>query len=182
MQKVLVCDAAYQPHHWVRWQDAIILKYKDLICNESGSLSFYHGGESRITGYRTKIEIGSIMFLRDILKYDSRGIPLTNQNLFARDNNKCIYCGRVYSDIKLSRDHIIPVSKGGRNVWQNVATCCKVCNHAKGDESLKKLGWEMLYKPYVPVHSERLIMQHRHASKEQKEFLKQYLPEHSRLL
>lgn len=186
-QRILVCDAAYMPHHWVTWQDGIVLKYKDLIRSEQGSLSFYHGGMSRITGHRTKIEIGSIMFLKEVLRYDSRVPPLTNQNLFARDLNQCGYCSRRFKEDKLSRDHIIPVSKDGKNTWGNCITACKPCNHMKADLPLGKAIDEdgdkmtLKFKPYTPSHVERLIMQHRHIQQDQMEFLYSMLPNHSRI-
>lgn len=186
-QRILLCDAAFQPHHWVTWEDGVVLKYKELISHEQGSLTFYHGGTSRITGNRTTIEVSSIMFLKLALKYDSRVPPLTNENLFARDLNQCGYCSRRFKEDKLSRDHIIPVSKGGKNIWQNVITACKACNHMKADIPLGKAIDEdgdkmtLKFKPYVPSHVERLIMQHRHIQKDQMDFLYTMLPEHSRL-
>lgn len=186
-QRILVCDASMMPHHWVTWQDGIVLKYKDLIQHEQGNLTFFHGGTSRITGHRTKIEIGSIMFLKEVLRYDSRVPPLTNQNLFARDLNTCGYCNRRFKVEKLSRDHIVPVSKDGKNTWHNCITACKPCNHIKADLPLNKAvdeyGDKMVlqFKPYIPSHTERLIMQHRHIQPDQMEFLYNMLPDHSRI-
>ena len=186
-QRILICDAAFSPHHWATWEDGIVLKYKDLIQHEQGNLTFFHGGTSRITGHRTRIEIGSIMFLKEVLRYDSRVPPLTNQNLFARDLNMCGYCNRRFRVEKLSRDHIIPVSKGGKNIWRNVITACKACNHMKADLPLGKAIDEdgdkmaLKFKPYIPSHIERLIMQHRHIQTDQFDFLYTMLPDHSRL-
>ena len=127
------------------------------------------------------------MFLKEVLRYDSRVPPLTNQNLFARDLNMCGYCNRRFKVENLSRDHIIPVSKGGKNVWGNVITSCKPCNHEKADLPLGKAvdvdGDKMVlqFKPYIPSHIERLIMQHRHIQTDQFDFLYTMLPNHSRL-
>jgi 5-methylcytosine-specific restriction endonuclease McrA len=134
-----------------------------------------------MTGERSHVDVAPILFLKETLKYDARTPPLTNKNLFARDRNLCCYCGRHYVDAKLSRDHIHPVSKGGKNVWQNVATACKSCNHEKDDNLLNDTDMELLYVPYVPNHAERLIMQNRNILADQMDFLEGFLPEHSRL-
>jgi 5-methylcytosine-specific restriction endonuclease McrA len=185
--KVLVCDAAMQPHHWVKWEDAVVLQYKNLTSHGIGDIKIYSGGISRITQQRSIIHVPSVLFLKTVLKYDSRVPPLTNQNLFARDLNICIYCGKRFKEDKLSRDHIIPVSKGGKNTWHNCATSCKSCNNMKADLPIGKAvdedGEKMVlrYKPYIPSHVERLIMQHRHIQQDQIKFLYDMLPETSRL-
>jgi hypothetical protein len=180
--KVLVCDKSGQPHHWASWQDGIVLKYKDLLSWEMGDASIYHGGISRMTGEKSHIDVSPIVFLREVLKYDARVPPLTNENLFARDLNICGYCGRHYVASKLSRDHIVPVSKGGKNLWTNCITSCKKCNHEKADSMLHETELELMYVPYVPTHAERLIMQNRNVLADQMDFLKNFLPEHSRIL
>lgn len=180
--KVLVADKAGQPHYWASWQDAVVLKYKDLLSYELGNPDMFFGGTSRMTGERSNVEVGQIVFLKTILKYDARVPPLTNQNLFARDLHICGYCAQVYPESKLSRDHIHPVSKGGKNTWQNCVTACKRCNHEKDDNMLSDTELELVYVPYVPSHSERLIMQNRNVLVDQMDYLKAFLPEHSRIL
>jgi hypothetical protein len=180
--QILVCDNGGMPHHWASWSDGIVLKYKNLLSYELGDSSVFHGGTSRMTGERTSIDVGQIVFLKETLRYETRTPPLTNQNLFSRDCSLCGYCGRRYVETKLSRDHIIPTSKGGKNVWNNVITACKSCNHEKSDMTLKEAGMELLFVPYVPSHSERLIMQNRRVLYDQMEYLKDFLPEHSRIM
>lgn len=74
---------------------------------------------------------------------------LTNENLFMRDDHICVYCG-TYS--QLTRDHVIPTAKGGKNVWKNVVTACSECNQSKGDtlhitNSKGQFEWSV-YNPY----------------------------------
>lgn len=45
-------------------------------------------------------------------------------------NNRCVYCGR--SDLKLTMDHVIPISKGGPHSKENVVPSCGPCNSKKG--------------------------------------------------
>src|SRR5690606_25683133 len=62
---------------------------------------------------------------------------VTNTFLFARDAYECQYCGRHRRELRgrefLTRDHVIPLSRGGTNTWENVVTACSPCNNRKGN-------------------------------------------------
>ena len=60
--------------------------------------------------------------------------------------------GRAKVGDGTSVEHIKPLSKGGKNVWNNCITACKPCNWRKGD----KVGpeWRPRYKPYTPGYYE----------------------------
>lgn len=51
------------------------------------------------------------------------------------DRRRCRYCLTVEenSGIRLTHDHITPVSKGGKTVFENVCLACSSCNELKGD-------------------------------------------------
>lgn len=83
---------------------------------------------------------------------------VTNTFLFARDGYKCQYCGRHRSQLRgrefLTRDHIIPVSRGGNNTWQNVVTACSPCNNRKGSHFPEEVGMHPLHAPHEPNYVE----------------------------
>lgn len=56
------------------------------------------------------------------------------------------YCG---SQSNLTIDHVVPLSKGGKWVWENLVTACTKCNGKKGSKSLKQLGWKLKNTPKV---------------------------------
>ena len=62
---------------------------------------------------------------------------VTNTFLFARDDYRCQFCGRTQHELKtrecLTRDHLVPLSRGGSNAWNNVLTACSSCNTRKGN-------------------------------------------------
>ena len=72
---------------------------------------------------------------------------VTNTFLFARDEYACQYCGRHRSELKgrqfLTRDHILPVSRGGENTWANVVTACSPCNNRKGNNLPREVGMKL---------------------------------------
>lgn len=58
---------------------------------------------------------------------------ITNAVLFARDDFMCLYCGYTFLARDLSRDHVMPQSRGGKDVWENCVTSCRKCNNFKRD-------------------------------------------------
>jgi 5-methylcytosine-specific restriction endonuclease McrA len=83
---------------------------------------------------------------------------VTNTFLFARDGYKCQYCGRHKAQLRgrefLTRDHIVPISRGGNNTWYNVVTACSPCNNRKGSHLLGEVGMHPLHPPHEPNYVE----------------------------
>jgi len=79
---------------------------------------------------------------------------VTNTFLFARDHYECQYCGRMAGELKpresLTRDHVIPMSRGGLNVWTNVVTACSSCNTRKASRLPAEIGMHPLVEPAEP--------------------------------
>ena len=79
---------------------------------------------------------------------------VTNTFLFARDDYQCQYCGRRQSELKpresLTRDHLIPMSRGGTNEWSNVVTACSPCNTKKANRMPTEIGMHPLHVPVEP--------------------------------
>jgi len=80
---------------------------------------------------------------------------LTQRNLFIRDGHRCGYCARHKSELKsgefLTRDHIHPQSKGGKDEWKNVITACSTCNNKKADFLLDEIGMQLNKVPTIPT-------------------------------
>ncbi len=51
--------------------------------------------------------------------------------VFKRDSFTCRYCGEQTPKTVLEVDHVIPVSKGGGDEPENLATSCYKCNRGK---------------------------------------------------
>lgn len=79
---------------------------------------------------------------------------VTNTFLFARDSYRCQYCGRHMTEFKpreaLTRDHLVPLSRGGTNDWTNVITACSPCNTRKGNRLPEEIGMHPLTNPVEP--------------------------------
>lgn len=83
---------------------------------------------------------------------------VTNTFLFARDRYTCQYCGRRRSELRgrefLTRDHVVPLSRGGKNTWDNVLTACSPCNNRKGNRLPEEAGMTPLSTPTEPNYVE----------------------------
>jgi 5-methylcytosine-specific restriction endonuclease McrA len=79
---------------------------------------------------------------------------VTNTFLFARDEYTCQYCGRTTAELKprecLTRDHLIPISRGGSNEWTNVVTACSSCNTRKANRLPHEIGMQPRHAPVEP--------------------------------
>jgi 5-methylcytosine-specific restriction endonuclease McrA len=76
-------------------------------------------------------------------------IILSRKNILRRDNHKCQYCG---STVNLTVDHIIPKSKGGEDIWENLVTACIKCNNKKGDRTPEDAKMVLKVSPKKPSH------------------------------
>ncbi len=79
---------------------------------------------------------------------------VTNTFLFARDGYRCQFCHRTQGELKhrecLTRDHLIPISRGGDNDWTNVVTACSSCNTRKGNHLPEEIGMLPMHRPVEP--------------------------------
>ena len=92
-----------------------------------------------------------------LLMYDKFVKPevrLTRRNLYARDKNKCQYCGERFSATDLTLDHVIPRVQGGGNSWLNLVCACLSCNTMKGGRTPRQANMQLIRKPYRPSKCE----------------------------
>ena len=68
-----------------------------------------------------------------------RRTALSRRAVFARDDYRCQYCGRQADSI----DHVMPRSRGGEHVWENVAAACRPCNLTKRDRTPDEAGMRL---------------------------------------
>lgn len=100
---------------------------------------------------RMAVAAPSVIRLRYFVKVPYRArLPLTKDNLLARDKGRCGYCSRGVKGKDATIDHVIPRSKGGQHEWENVVACCSPCNQKKGDKLLSELRWELQVTPKAP--------------------------------
>src|SRR3546814_10068504 len=67
-----------------------------------------------------------------------------SSDLFQRDHNLCLYCGRQFTPHLLTRDHVMPASRGGASIWENCVTACRSCNQRKDDRTPEEANMRLL--------------------------------------
>lgn len=181
---ILALDSSGVPRKWISFEQAITYHATNSVSWSLGEIvARYRGGINK-EGKISYLQSASIIAIRghshDLSKI--KVVALTNRTLFGRDRHICAYCGYYFPNHHhLSRDHIVPISRGGNNNWMNVVTACRNCNGYKGCKTLKEAGLELLYVPYVPNHYESMILQNRKILADQMDYLLNGVPKYSRI-
>lgn len=188
MTQILALDIAGNPFRWLDIDRAARYVATDRVAWSLGEVStIFRGGIQRITGLRSQLAVPPVIALAksEAMVRHSRPIPLGDDNdpLFRRDRHMCAYCGDVFGKRELTRDHIMPKARGGRDVWMNVVTACRVCNNLqKGCRTPEEAGMALMYIPYEPCLAEGFLLVGRNVLVDQMAYLAARLPRHSRML
>ena len=142
MQHVLVLNASYEPLNVCSVRRAHVLVHKGRaelveqlerpLRSASGAFPWPH-------------VIRLLEYVR-VPKAVQRKI--SRRALFARDEFRCQYCG---SSGKLTLDHVVPRSRGGDSIWENVVTSCAPCNLRKGNRLLEEVRMHLRRQPRPPT-------------------------------
>ena len=182
--EVLQLDVSGRPQAWISSKEAAVIYASDGIAWTLGdAFHVLRGGTQRTTGLQSRIEVHPIIAVRGSVPSRAwRQTPaLTNPKLFARDRCVCAYCGSFCHVDDLTREHIVPTSRGGNDSWMNCITACRGCNGKKGNRKPEEARMSLLYLPYVPSLHEDMILRGRRILADQMEFLLASVPRHSRL-
>ena len=181
---VLQLDVSGRPQAWITTRDAAAIYANDGIAWTLGEpCQVLRGGLQRRTGLQSRIEVHPIIAVRGAVPSRAwRQEPaLSNHKLFTRDRCLCAYCGRAFPEDDLTREHIVPSSRGGRDSWMNCITACRSCNGRKADRLPEEARMSLLYLPYVPSLHEDMILRGRRILADQMEFLLASVPRSNRL-
>ncbi|MBI2397340.1 MAG: HNH endonuclease [Xanthomonadales bacterium] len=182
--RVLSLDSNGRILDWMSWQEATCLYVRGAVAWTIGDPCLtVHGGRSRATGAQSIVELHPIVASRGHARPGlmAPAPALTNAALFARDRYLCMYCGQHFSRPQLTRDHVLPTSRGGRDVWENVVSACLACNVHKGGRTPQQANMPLLAIPYRPSWVEHLILSNRNILSDQMQFLVSHLPRDRRV-
>jgi 5-methylcytosine-specific restriction endonuclease McrA len=140
MDKVLVLNADYSPLNVTTLHRGFNLVF-------TGKAEIVKSSDNLIVTDKKSYERPVIIRLLNYVRYVYRRLRVNRHKIYKRDGHKCVYCG---NSKQLTIDHLIPKSKGGKNTWENLVTCCSKCNVKKGDKTIEQAGLKLLKKPYEP--------------------------------
>lgn len=184
-QPILRTDVSGMPLEWIYYQTAVRLYCTNQVVYTCGTeLALVHGGFNAKTGKQSSIQLHSIIATQGCNQALQKFyVPsLNNPTLFKRDANICMYCGNHFNDHRLSRDHIHPIVKGGKDSWMNVVTACKKCNNLKGGRTPEEANMPLLAIPFQPTYAEYVYLKGKNILADQMEFLTAHFPRTSPLL
>src|SRR5499425_2471460 len=143
MTQVLVLNASYEPLNVcsVRRAHVLVFKGKAEVLEEHDTPL-----RSATDTFARPHVIRLVQYVR-VPRAAQRKI--SRRALFARDEWSCVYCGT--SGGRLTLDHVVPRSRGGDSVWENVVTSCAPCNLRKGNRTLEESGLQLHTKPRAPA-------------------------------
>ncbi|NOT76772.1 MAG: HNH endonuclease [Cyclobacteriaceae bacterium] len=142
--RVLVLNQDFSPLMVCSVERAFILVY----LNKSEMIRSANG--HKIHSITRSFPMPSVIRLNRYVNAPYKGVNLTRQNIFKRDNFECQYCGTKRD---LTLDHVIPSSRGGAHSWLNLVAACKKCNAKKGDYSLEEAQMTMRTRPFKPSYT-----------------------------
>ena len=182
--EVLQLDVSGRPQAWISSREAAVIYASGGVGWTLGDpFCVLRGGWQRRTGLQSRIEVHPIIAVKGSVPSRAwRQTPaLSNAKLFARDRCICAYCAGHFVAEELTREHIVPTSRGGRDTWMNCITACRPCNGRKADRLPEEARLSLHYLPYVPSLHEDMILRGRRIVADQMEFLLASVPRSSRL-
>ena len=133
-------NASYEPLCVVPVRRAVVLVLKEKA-------EVVHAAERQMRAERVTLPVPSVIRLRYFVKVPYRARAALNRRaVFARDGHRCQYCGAHAENI----DHVVPRSRGGEHIWENVVAACRPCNTRKEDRLLSEVGLTLRRRPTAP--------------------------------
>lgn len=136
----LVLNATYEPLSVVSVRRAVV-----LVLGEKAEV--VHDTGARMHSAKLSVPVPSVVRLTNYVRVPvRRRAPLNRRAVFARDGGRCQYCAGPAESI----DHVVPRSRGGQHIWENVVAACRACNTRKRDRLLSETRMDLRRHPAVP--------------------------------
>lgn len=139
---VLLLNASFEPLRVITLRRAV-----GLIV--AGKVEVIAEGDGQIRSVSVSYPVPAVVRLRYMVKVPFRAhVALSRRAVLVRDGRTCQFshCDRTASTV----DHVVPRSRGGDHVWDNVVAACPTCNARKSDRLLGELGWALKRRPVSP--------------------------------
>lgn len=140
LAEVIVCDAGqYSNYDFNSWIEVSEMHQQ-----------FNANAHDWVRTVKFSIAVPRIIRLLFYDRLPKRKVTLNRRNVYARDDNKCQYCGKRKPTSELSLDHVVPRRLGGETTWQNLVCACVDCNVRKGGRTPVQARMKLITKPIQP--------------------------------
>lgn len=151
--QVVVLNADYSFLSVTSWKNAVCLLIEEKAETLKETERIVRNSDRTVV-VTVPTVIRLVKFIRSIFKTK---VPYSKRNVFARDNQRCAYCGKKIEELSdCTIDHIVPRAQGGKSTWENCVTSCKPCNHHKADRTPTEANMSLKFKPYRPTINEHI--------------------------
>lgn len=149
---VTIDDGFYQSYDFQSWREV-----------SEARARFKGPDDDFIRTVQFEIQVPRIIRLLGYDRPPRQRVKFNRRNIFARDGNRCQYCGKRFATSDLSLDHVVPRSQGGKANWENIVCACLKCNIRKGGRTPREAGMSLTKPPVEPraCPSLRIKMSHR---------------------
>jgi 5-methylcytosine-specific restriction endonuclease McrA len=155
MSQCVLLNADYTFLNLVHWKRAMCLMAKGKVEVIKSSQTTIHNASG------DAFKVPTVMRLIKLIRIIYRaGVAFTKRNVLVRDGFQCAYCGKRAD--RLSIDHIIPKSRGGKTDFDNCVAACHGCNWKKGGRTPREAGMFLKKRPFQPTISEFLRLKFKH--------------------
>jgi len=148
---ITIDDGQYVSFNFASWREV----------SEARAL-FKEPDDDFIRTVQFEIQVPRIIRLLTYERFPRQKVKFNRKNLFARDGNRCQYCGKKFPTTELSLDHLVPRSRGGRATWDNIVCACLRCNVRKGGRTPREAGMRLIREPVEPKTSPALSLKLSH--------------------
>jgi 5-methylcytosine-specific restriction endonuclease McrA len=141
--RVLVLNATYEPLNVCTVRRALVLLLKEKA-------EVIERGEGVLHSETMQIDRPDVIRLITFVRVprDVHRRRITRKAVLARDAWTCQYCGR--NKPGLTVDHVIPRSRGGESIWENIVASCASCNRRKGNNLPREVRMHPRSRPRPP--------------------------------
>lgn len=140
-------DGQYANYSFENWREISELKSE-----------FKEPHEDWIRSVNFEIQVPRVIRLLGYDRLPKQIIRFNRRNIFARDSNRCQYCGKRFPTQELSLDHVMPRSRGGAASWENIVCACVQCNVRKGGRTPQEANMHLIRQPVKPKRSPLLTI------------------------
>lgn len=142
--RTLLLTPWWFPLQVLRWEDAVKMLYE-------GTVDVVVEYDEEIRSPSVTWKMPAVVRLRKLSRTTMKnGVKFCRENVYARDDHRCQYCNERFSSRRLTYDHVVPKSAGGRRTWTNIVTACLDCNQRKGKRTCDEAGMFPLRTPVQP--------------------------------
>jgi 5-methylcytosine-specific restriction endonuclease McrA len=159
---VLVLNQNYQPFNVCNVKRAFVLL-------GHGKAELLVDGMGIVRSISQVFPVPSVIRLMHMVKRPPMHRRLSRRAVFYRDGFACQYCGKPAKELTL--DHILPRSRGGQHIWENVASACIPCNHRKAGLTPKEAHMRLRREPKAPRPNPYYLFHHRTIMDEWRQFI-----------